>query len=333
MNITATHLAHDLQHVAPLISCRFSSDGKSVFAGSEDYQVWKFNFDANGEGDANKPIGYDTDAWVRAMAVLPNRRELITGGYDGRLIWWPETDAAPKPIRTVQAHDGWIRALALSSDRKLLASVGNDLVVRVWNAETGERLKELRGHESYIYNVAFHPADANRLVTGDLMANLIDWEWEAGKQVRTWRAESLQKYDKTFVADIGGFRGMTFSADATALLCSGITNVSNAFAGVGNPSVVAFDWETNQQQIEHLSKGKVQGVAWGVACLNDGTRVAATGGRGGYLLFWKPEEANEFHNVKMKDVGRDLDLSRDGLHLAVPHHNKHLSIFLMDAKK
>lgn len=327
MDITKTHLLHDLTHTSPLISCRFASDGTRVFAGAEDFSVWRF------QPGTEKKVAYPTDAWVRALAVLDESRQLITGGYDGRLMWWSQTDEEPKPLRTIEAHAGWIRAVALNADQTRLVSVGNDLVVRVWDAASGEKLQELTGHESHIYNAAFHPVQPDHLVSGDLMANLIHWDWAAGKQQRTWRAESLQKYDKTFVADIGGFRGMSFSADGTELLGSGITNVSNAFAGVGNPSVVVFDWETNKQKIEHLSKGKIQGVAWGLKITEDGTRIAATGGRGGYLLFWKPGEANEFHNVKLKDVGRDLDLSADGLHLAVPHHNRHLCVYRMAAQQ
>ena len=36
-----------------------------------------------------------------------------------------------------------------------------------------------------------------------------------------------------------------------------------SFAGVGNPSVVQFDWESGKPLIEHLSKGKIRGTAWG----------------------------------------------------------------------
>ena len=140
--------------------------------------------------------------------------------------------------------------------------------------------------------------------------NLKHWDLQSGKLKRECKAESLQKFDSGFVAHIGGFRGLEFTPDGKFLLGSGITNVTNAFAGVGNPSVVAFDWSTVKQTIEHLSKGKIQGVAWGVAAHSSGVRIAATGGSGGFLLFFKPEEKNEFHNMKLKDVGRDLDSHR-----------------------
>ncbi|MEQ9407798.1 MAG: hypothetical protein RIK87_08720 [Fuerstiella sp.] len=327
MDVTQTHVAFDLAHDSPLLSCRFSPDGRYVFAGSQDYSVCRFEI-----ATGNKTI-VPTEAWVRALAFSGDGSTLVTGGYDGRLMWWPVAgdDATATAVRSVDAHEGWIRAIAVSPDGSLLASVGNDLTVRLWNMSDGQLVRELSGHTSHVYNVAFHPSGAD-LATGDLMCSLIHWDVATGKQVRTWKAESLQKYDKTFVATIGGFRGMTFTTDGSRILCSGITNVSNAFAGVGNPSVVAFDWASGEQKIEHLSKGKIRGVAWGVVAHPDGTVIGATGGSGGFLLFWKPDEAEEFHNVKLKDVARDLDLSPDGLHLATPHFNGHVYVSRMDRK-
>lgn len=290
--------------------------------------MWRFHIETG-----KKQQLADAGAWVRGMAVDKAGTTLVTGGYDGRLIWWPVADDNPKPIRIVDAHKGWVRAVAISPDGSLLASVGNDLVTRLWSMADGKLVQEMTGHKSHIYNVAFHPTGAH-LVTGDLMCHLIHWEVATGKQLRTWQAESLQKFDKTFIATIGGVRGMSFNSDGRFLACSGITNVTNAFAGVGNPSVVVFDWETGKKQIEHLSKAKLKGVGWGIAFHTDGTRIGISGGSsGGYILFWKPEDANEFHQVKLKDTARDLDLASDGLRLATAHHNGHVYISRMEPKK
>ena len=326
MDVTKTHLLKDLTHKGPLISCRFAPGDKYIFTGSEDYKVWRIEIASGTE------VKFPTDAWVRGLAFLPELDQLITAGYDGRLIWWPMSGDSPTPVRTVEAHHGWVRAVTVSPDGKLVVSVGNDQTVAVFEASSGKLLNRLTGHESHIYNAAFHPAEPGQLVTGDLHCHINHWDLKTGSKVRTWQAESLQKYDKTFVATIGGFRGMTFTSDGKHLLCSGITNVSNAFAGVGNPSVVSFNWSDGKQQIEHLSKGKLRGVAWGVAALPAGIRVATVGGNGGYLLFWKPEDANEFHNMKLKDNGRDLALSHDSSMLAVAHSNGHVSVLRMDEK-
>lgn len=326
MDVTKTHLASDLAHNNPLISCRFDPTGRFVFAGSQDFSVWRFRL----EDGQNTQLA-EADSWVRGLAFSSDGKTLVTGGYDGRLIWWTADTETPRPIATIDAHQGWIRALAISSDDRWLVSVGNDLVVRLWDLAERKLVREMTGHNSHIYNAVFHP-DSKQLATGDLHCNLIHWDVATGKQQRTWTADSLQKFDKTFIATLGGFRGMAFSNDGRFVACSGMTNVTNAFAGVGNPSVVVFDWETGKKQIEHLSKGKLRGVAWGVAFHDTGMRIAASGGSGGYLLFWKPDSAEEFHQLKLKDTARDLSLSPDGLQLATAHFDGHLRIHRMEAK-
>lgn len=325
MDATKTHTVHDFKHNRPLISCRFDPSGKYVLAGSEDYHVWRW------EIETGKATPLSAEAWVRGLAFANQGQMLISAGYDGRLIWWPVDAEKPEPAKTIEAHNGWARAVAVSPDNRTVASVGNDLVVRLWDAAEGKLVREMKGHESHIYNVAFHP-EGKQLATGDLLCNVMDWEVATGKQVRTWQAKSLVKYDKTFRADIGGFRAMRFSQDGKRLAGSGITNVTNAFAGVGNPSVVEFDWESGKQTIEHLSKKKIRGVAWGLVLLPDGTTIACVGGSGGFLLFWKPDGKQEFHQMKLPSDARDLDLHSDGLHLATAHYDGHLRIHKMAAK-
>ena len=104
-----------------------------------------------------------------------------TGGNDGRLISWETAAAgAEATARTVQAHDGWLRAIAVSPDGKLLATCGNDNLVKVWNAPTASCVHELKGHARHVYNVAFHPT-APRLVSGDLLSQFKDWDVATGK--------------------------------------------------------------------------------------------------------------------------------------------------------
>ncbi len=325
MDVTKTHVAKDYTADRPLMSCRYSPDGQFVFVGSEDYKVWRFKV-----ADGSK-IDLDTDAWVRTLEFVDAGKTLITGGYDGRLIWWDALAEKPTAVRTIDAHVGWIRSIAISPDGTTLASVGNDKIVKLWKVADGSLLKEFKGHESYVYNVVFHPS-GKTLVTGDLYGNIFDWDLTTGEKKRAWKAETLTKYDKSFYAQIGGFRGMMFSADGKQLACSGITNVSNAFAGIGNPSVVIFDYVKGTQTIEHLSKGPLKGVSWNVALHPENLILGSTGGSGGHLLFWKPGEKETFHQLKMPSDVRDFDLSPDGKFVACALGNSHLGICLMDVK-
>lgn len=327
IDVTKTHVVRELKHDSPLISCRFDPSGGFVFFGAQDHRVWRWEW----SGEEKVELAAH-DSWVRAIGFHPDGQTLLTGGYDGRLIWWPVSGSRLEPLRQIVAHQGWLRALAVSPDGHLVATAGDDRLVKLWAVSDGSLVRALAGHDRYVYNVAFHP-DGKDLVSGDLMGNLFHWDVETGKQVRQLEAASLTKYDTTFKADIGGFRGLAFSPDGKWLAGSGITNVTNAFAGIGNPAIVVFDWETGAQKIEHRAEGKLQGVAWAVAFHPRDFAIAICGGRGGgVLLFFNLEEQEAFHQFKLPDTARDVDLCADGLHVATAHYDRYLRISKMTGK-
>ena len=51
-----------------------------------------------------------------------------------------------EPICAVQAHHGWVRDLAMSPNDEYLVTVGDDMLVKRWNAETGDLLGTFEGH-------------------------------------------------------------------------------------------------------------------------------------------------------------------------------------------
>lgn len=327
MDPAKTHIARELKHDSPIIGCRFDRSGKYIFFTAEDFRVWRWEWAT----EVKTPfVGHDS--WARGIATDPSNQTLITGGYDGRLIWWPLAAEKPEPIRTIDAHAGWIRAVAVSPDGKFVASAGNDHLVKLWSLADGALVRELRGHESHVYNVAFHP-NSTALLTGDHKCNLFHWEVADGKLARQIKLPSLHKYDDTFKADIGGFLGLTFTADGKRVVASGITNVTNAFAGVGNPQVIEVDWDGGKELIQHESKGKIQGVAWGVAMHPENVTIAVSGGpSGGFLLFWKPDQKEEFAQFKLPGTGRDMDLAPDNLHVGVAHFDRQVRIYKLAEK-
>lgn len=322
-----THEVQKLKYATSLVSCRLDPTGRFAFAGAQDNKIVRFTL----EGGAQAVLtGHDS--WVRGLVLAQNGETLISGGYDGKLIWWPAAADAPAPQRTVEAHQGWIRGMALSPDGQLLATCGNDLKVKLWKVADGALVKEWSGHERHVYHVAFHP-DGQHLVSGDLTAKFIQWKLDADAPVRQFAIASLSKYDAGFQADYGGPYSLIFTADGSRLIASGITNVTNAFAGVGNPIVVEIDWAQGKDVITHLTKGKINGVGWGVAMHPDGFVVAAIGGQaGGHLFFWKPDQADEFHTLNCGNSARDLSLHPDGVRLATAHHDGHVRVYKMGPK-
>lgn len=323
-----THVEKTLKHEAPLIACRFDPTGKYIFAGAQDNAVIRWDL----ESDA-KTLLAAHDSWVRSFAFSTSGDLLITGGYDGRLIWWSTAAEQPTPIRTLEAHDGWIRALAVSPDGRTLASCGNDLKVKLWQLDDGSLIRELSGgHERHVYHLAFHP-NGEHLVSGDLVAKFVDWNLATATAARDFKIESLSKYDTGFKADYGGPHCLSFNTDGSRLYAGGITNVSNAFAAVGNPIISAIDWAEGKEQVAHKSKDNINGKTWGLVWHPEGFVIGALGGQaGGRLAFWKPDQKDEFHMFNLGNSVRDLALHPDGLRLGTPHNDGQCRISRMAAK-
>jgi WD40 repeat protein len=224
--------------------------------------------------------------------------------------------AAPTPLRTIEAHHGGVRAVAVSIDCGTLATCGNDHLVKLWSVADGKLLHELAGHESHVYNTAFHP-NGKALVSADLMGVVKHWDLGSHKAVREFDAKVLHWWDPNFRGNIGGARGMALNADGSLLALSGISEVSNAFAGIGKPLVVLFDWQTGKTRQLLRPKAPFNGTGWGVHFHRTGYVVAVGGGNGGELWFWKPEQGLSFYTLKLPNNARDLDLHSDGKRLAV----------------
>ena len=82
-----THQALEHKHERPLIACRHDPTGRYVFFGAEDNFVHRFDIAAK----TSIPLAAH-GSWVRAIGFSPSGDLAYSGGYDGRLVWWPAAD-------------------------------------------------------------------------------------------------------------------------------------------------------------------------------------------------------------------------------------------------
>ncbi len=311
-----------IAHTRGLLNCRFDADGQWLWTGGEDNAIHRFDWIS---GAKESFAGHKS--WVGSLAFAGEATSFVSGGYEGQLLFWDAATGKGAPVRTVDAHKGFLRSISISPDGKTLVTGGNDKLVKAWNIADGALVATLEGHQSHVYSVAFS-RDGKRLVSGDLKGVVKDWDTTTWKHVRDLDAAVMTKFDPSFMADVGGVRCMDFSPDGKLLALGGIGEVSNAFAGVGKPIVVLFDWETGKQLRVMESADAFQGSVFGVKFSPAGDFiVAAGGGNGGALWFWKPQDVKSFHMVKIDQVARDLAMHPDGLRLAVPCFDMSLRIF------
>lgn len=318
-----TRMALELRHTSPLIACRFDLTGRYIFAAAQDNSIQRWEL-----ANSTKTAFTGHRSWVRGLAFHAASRKLLSADYQGKVLVWTADAATPTVERTLDAHDGWVRAIAMSPDQRQFATCGNDNLIKLWNVADFSLVREFQGHTSHVYNVAFHPTE-RAIVSGDLRGNIKQWDLQTGRETRTMDASVIFRYDPTFRADHGGIRSMTFNADGSLLACAGITNVTNAFAGIGNPAIVLFNWQTGQRTQVLRVNPAFQGTAWGVVFHPQGFVIGAGAGSGGGLWFWRPTEQNSLHNVTVPNNARDLAMHPDQRRLAVPCYDSVLRIYEM----
>lgn len=318
---TRTRMVQELRHNSPFLGCRVDPSGRFVFAGAQDNTIQRF------ELNGGRRVALEGHrSWVRGLAF--HQGKLFSGDYAGQVLVWQLDADTPRPARTLDAHRGWVRALVVSPDGRTLATCGNDNVVKLWSTRDLSLLRRLEGHQWHVYNVAFHPG-GQALVSADLRGNLKHWDLASGRETRQLDCSVLYRYDPTFMADHGGVRSMAFNRDGALLACAGITDVTNAFAGVGKPAVVLFNWQTGQRAQLLRPQANFQGTAWGVDWHPSGFLAAAGGGQGGALWFWRPDNAQSFHTLALPNNARDLCFHPDGRRLAMPFFDNMVRIYEM----
>jgi WD40 repeat protein len=325
-NPQQTRIVQQWAHSAPPIACRFDPTGEYVFASTEDYAVQRWRV-ADGR-KVSYPVAHDS--WIGALAFVAEGKTLITGGYDGRILWWPVAGEKPQPLRSIEAHAGWVRALAISPDGKWIASGGNDHLVKIWKAADGTLVKELRGHTSHVYSTFFHPSGA--LLTGDLQGELRQWDIATGQTVRTFDAKALHTYEPGQRVDYGGVRTMALTADGLNLVAGGLFNGSNPLGAVNDCLVLRFQWSDQKKIRSHVMPG-VAGLVWRLIAHPDGFVIGGCGGGGGgFVTFWKGDADKDFFRFQLPSLVRDLDLHPDGIRLAASCADKQIRILAMAPK-
>lgn len=326
MDITKTHVVHQWKYDAPLIACRFSPDGLQVVTSAEDssLQLWKMP-------DGEKLVLKGHDSWVHALCYTPDGQQIISGGCDGRLIWWSAKTEPPAMVRRLDAHAGWIRAVAISPDGATLASVGNDKMIRLWSVATGESLGQMEGHQRHIYSVLFHP-NGNQLVSGDLMGKIHIWNLSDRKLERTIEATPLYEPNVGQAAEYGGVRTIALNVPRGELMAGGTYKATNPFGAVHEPLLLRFGWDDGVLRKTHACDGIPGGMLWRVQWLSDGTAIGVSGGStGGILLFFNDTQDKDIHRMMLPSLARDMDIHSESNLVATIHYDTHLRISVLNA--
>jgi WD40 repeat protein len=133
--------------------------------------------------DINKqdgPIGtfaHNNSLQVNAVAVTPDGKSFLSGGFDGTLRVWSLQGPKDKEDRKIKAHRDWVWRVAVYPDANvpLAATAGEDGFVRVWNYKTGGQIGGDIPAPGGSMGVAFGPNQLLVFARGGLdQAKLVD---------------------------------------------------------------------------------------------------------------------------------------------------------------
>ncbi len=217
---------------------------------------------------------------------------MVSGAYDKKLIWWDLKKGESTLVRD-KAHNRWLRGVEISPNGKVVASVADDMVCRLWDFKSGKLLHELHGHDSrtpnnfdsMLYCCTFSP-DGKRIATGDRIGKIVLWDVASGKQIKSMMAPGFYTWDpRARIHSIGGLRSLCFSPDGKTLASGGMGKVGNIDHLQGKARFELFDVEKGES-LGVIESDKYKGLVETVAFGPDGKWLAGTGGdHKGWLIF------------------------------------------------
>jgi WD40 repeat protein len=299
-----------------------------LFFGGSDFKVHAVDL------DQDKPQVRDLGAhesYVTGLALAGGY--LVSGAYDGKLIWWDVESGSM--VRTVDGHRKWVRHVAATPDGKIVASVADDMVCRLWEAATGRLVHELRGHaemtphhfSSMLFACAIS-ADGRHIATGDKVGHVNVWELASGTRLAELEAPVFYTWDPVQRRhSIGGIRALAFSPDGARLAIGGIGKIGNIDHLDSKPRVEVFDWGKGQRLGEVQGEGR--GLVERLEFHPGGDWLLGAGGyTDGFLLFCDPAGTKVLAQAKVPMYVHDFAANEASDRLFAVGHRKIAAIQL-----
>ena len=244
-------------------------------------------------------------------------------------------------MQVLRGHDRDVFALAFHPNGDWIVSGGWDGTIRIWDAATGEPLRQLRGHDGAVRAIAVSP-DGRQILSGGHDGALKFWEAATGENTQTLRAHSkwitCADLDATgqYVAagsaslqgsvtlwDVGASPGcrqlapggptlaITFSPDGQLLASSSAAEI-----------VQLWDVVTGEEERALIAPGFVDSLAF-----SPDSQLLALGTLRGDIQLYDVASGQRSHWLRDGDAVTSIAFSPDGRWLASAGWNRTIRIW------
>ena len=176
----------------------YGRDGSGNSYAEGRVRLWRLS-----DGKIVRKYVFDEGEQVDAIGILPDATAILAGSRDGKLRLWRRRDG--RLLRTVRAHTGYVRGIAVTDDGTRAITVGGDeyeptrgvdgewiywaprdRAVKIWSMPDLRLLHTMTGHTDWVSCVALSPDD-KYIATGSGDKTVRVWRMSDGAHVRTIR--------------------------------------------------------------------------------------------------------------------------------------------------
>ncbi|CAB3404840.1 unnamed protein product [Caenorhabditis bovis] len=290
------------------------------------------------------------------VAFSPDSRYIVSAGKESSIVKYDVKEKkivgvikrVKKSNEVQKAHYGVIFALAVSQDQKFLASGGYDNVVKIWNFNTLDHIKDLSGHRGAIYSLCFQ-LKTNNLFSASQDRSVKMWDVDQLGLVDTMYGhqdgvQQISILSKQRVATVGGrdrtarlwkvedesqlmFTGMP---NCTSLDCVSMINEEHFATGSADGSIALWSfWKKRPLFVRKEAHGSANGSGRWIVALTvlPYTDLMASGSNEGELKLWKIgqdfKKITLFFSYSINGFINSLQFSPNGKMIAVASGKEH----------
>ena len=240
------------------------ANSERLWLGHSDAKIYAIDFAEEKPAAAAALEGHKS--YVSGLGLVGNT--LVSAGWDRKLIWWDIANR--RVVRTVDAHDRWIRRLAVNRAQTLIATISDDMTCKLWDALSGKMIRKLTGFEATvpkydnpnkIFSCAISP-DGRHFAAADDAAQVVVWETETGREAARFEAPSYLGISQGGYLSASRICCMAFSPDGKLLALAGKERAGELFVISGPGLVQIFDWQTGQKSYEQKAGGQFESIYW-----------------------------------------------------------------------